>query len=44
MRGMNNKTGKELEGIKHLKQSMIDILTTPTGSRIMRRDYWFEIV
>lgn len=39
MRGMSNKTGKELEGIEHLKQSIIDILTTPIGSRIMRRNY-----
>lgn len=39
MRGMNSKTGKELEGIEHLKQSIVDILTTPINSRIMRRDY-----
>ncbi len=39
MRGMNANTGKELEGIEHLKQSIIDILTTPIGSRVMRRDY-----
>ncbi|GFQ75308.1 lysozyme family protein [Trichonephila clavata] len=47
MRGMSNKTGKELEGIEHLKQSIIDILTTPIGSRIMRRNYGsriFELV
>lgn len=47
MRGMGAKTGKELEGIEHLKQSMIDILTTPMNSRIMRRDYGsrlFELV
>lgn len=30
---------KALEGIEHLKQSIVDILTTPIGSRIMRRDY-----
>ncbi|MBD0392040.1 GPW/gp25 family protein [Wolbachia endosymbiont of Pentalonia nigronervosa] len=36
-----------LEGIEHLKQSIADILTTPIGSRIMRRDYGsrlFELV
>ncbi len=47
MRGMNASTGKELEGIEHLKQSIIDILTTPIGSRIMRREYGsrlFELV
>ncbi len=47
MRGMNASTGKELEGIEHLKQSIIDILTTPINSRVMRRDYGsrlFELV
>ncbi len=47
MRGMDVNTGKELEGIEHLKQSIIDILTTPIGSRIMRRNYGsrlFELV
>ncbi|MDG7056604.1 MAG: GPW/gp25 family protein [Wolbachia endosymbiont of Penenirmus auritus] len=39
MRGIDAKTGKALEGIEHLKQSIIDILTTPIGSRVMRRDY-----
>ncbi len=39
MRGMSASSGKELEGLEHLKQSIIDILTTPIGSRIMRRDY-----
>ncbi|WP_265031288.1 MULTISPECIES: GPW/gp25 family protein [unclassified Wolbachia] len=39
MRGMNASTGKELEGLNHLKQSIVDILTTPIGSRIMRRNY-----
>ncbi len=27
MKGMDAKTGKSLEGIEHLKQSIIDILT-----------------
>ncbi len=47
MRGMDARTGKALEGIEHLKQSIIDILTTPINSRIMRRDYGsrlFELV
>ncbi len=39
MRGMSATSGKELEGLDHLKQSIIDILTTPIGSRIMRREY-----
>ncbi|ONI58189.1 lysozyme family protein [Wolbachia pipientis wVitA] len=44
---MDAKTGKALEGIEHLKQSIIDMLTTPIGSRIMRREYGsrlFELV
>ncbi|WP_265022185.1 GPW/gp25 family protein [Wolbachia endosymbiont (group A) of Icerya purchasi] len=47
MQGMDAKTGKELEGLEHLKQSIIDILTTPIGSRVMRREYGsrlFELV
>jgi phage baseplate assembly protein W len=39
MQGMSAKTGKALSGIEHLKQSIVDILTTPLGSRVMRRDY-----
>ena len=39
MNGMNSKTGKTLSGIDHLKQSVVDILTTPKGSRVMRRSY-----
>jgi uncharacterized protein len=39
MKGMSAVTGKALEGIAHLKQSIVDILTTPMGSRIMRREY-----
>ncbi len=47
IQGMDAKTGKALEGMEHLKQSIIDILTTPINSRIMRRDYGsrlFELV
>jgi phage baseplate assembly protein W len=39
MNGTNALDGKPLSGIDHLKQSIIDILTTPLGSRVMRRDY-----
>lgn len=39
MRGTDAKTGKALTGINHLRQSIRDILTTPLGSRVMRRDY-----
>lgn len=37
--GMNALTGQKLDGLEHIRQSIRDILTTPLGSRIMRRDY-----
>jgi phage baseplate assembly protein W len=43
MLGMNRNTGKPLDGEAHLKQSIGDILTTPIGSRVMRRDYGSRI-
>lgn len=39
MIGMNAENGRALSGIDHLKQSIRDILTTPVGSRVMRRSY-----
>lgn len=39
MKGMSRATGKELADIEHLRQSVADILTTPKGSRVMRREY-----
>lgn len=36
---MNANTGAHLSGIDHLRQSITDILTTPVGSRVMRREY-----
>lgn len=39
MDGMNASTGKRLGGIDHLRQSIADILRTPKGTRVMRRDY-----
>lgn len=39
MNGMNATTGRTASGIEHLNQSIADILTTPMGSRVMRRDY-----
>lgn len=39
MIGMNATTGRAIEGLAHLRQSITDILTTPIGSRVMRRDY-----
>ncbi|MDX2109210.1 MAG: GPW/gp25 family protein [Verrucomicrobiota bacterium] len=39
MNGINAATGKRLSGYDHLAQSIRDILMTPIGSRVMRRDY-----
>ncbi|WP_295044721.1 GPW/gp25 family protein [uncultured Paracoccus sp.] len=39
MIGMDANTGKTLDGLDHLRQSIRDILTTPIGSRVMRREY-----
>ncbi|WP_045856260.1 GPW/gp25 family protein [Teredinibacter purpureus] len=37
--GMDANTGEPLSGIEHIRQSVRDILTTPIGTRVMRRDY-----
>jgi len=39
MIGIDATTGRALGGTAHLAQSIGDILTTPLGSRVMRRDY-----
>jgi len=39
MIGMDASTGRQLAGDAHLAQSCADILTTPIGTRLMRRDY-----
>lgn len=39
MNGMNAQSGRDLSGINHLRQSLRDILTTPIGTRVMRREY-----
>lgn len=43
MVGTNAEDGKALTGIEHLRQSVKDILTTPKGSRVMRRDYGSDL-
>jgi phage baseplate assembly protein W len=43
MIGMNSSTGKALTGSAHLAQSINDILSTPLGTRIMRRDYGSQL-
>ncbi|QDH33987.1 hypothetical protein E2E27_06345 [Porphyrobacter sp. YT40] len=47
MQGMAATTGKPISDEAHLAQSIGDILSTPLGSRVMRRDYGsllFELV
>lgn len=39
MSGMNAATGRALDDLDHIRQSVRDILFTPIGSRVMRRDY-----
>ena len=37
--GMDRNTGKPLDGVAHLRQSIFDILATRIGTRVMLRDY-----
>ena len=37
--GMNRATGERISDVDHISQSIGDILRTPVGSRVMRRDY-----
>lgn len=37
--GLDRLTGKRISGKEHLVQSLHDVLMTPVGSRVMRRDY-----
>jgi len=39
MKGMNRTRGTAVDGTLHLIQSIGDILSTPIGARVMRRDY-----
>ena len=43
MTGMDAVTGKPLAGADHLRQSIADILLTPIGTRIGRRDYGSDL-
>ncbi|HAF2624898.1 TPA: baseplate assembly protein [Salmonella enterica] len=36
---LDRHTGKTLTDADHIRQSIQDIITTPTGTRVMRRDY-----
>ena len=37
--GMNRETGRAITDAEHIRQSCGDILRTPVGSRVMRREY-----
>lgn len=37
--GMNQQNGKRMTELDHVRQSVRDILITPVGSRLVRRDY-----
>nr|WP_313073488.1 GPW/gp25 family protein [Melaminivora sp.] len=36
---MDRATGGRIDAMAHLRQSVADILSTPIGSRVMRREY-----
>lgn len=40
---MNRETGGTISLLDHIRQSIGDILTTPIGSRIMRREYGSQL-
>lgn len=39
VKGMSRQSGLSIDQADHILQSVRDILTTPIGSRVMRRDY-----
>lgn len=39
MTGMARTSGTVLDGLAHIRQSVADILSTPMGSRVGRREY-----
>ena len=42
-RGMSSSSGRAITEMAHIRQSVRDILSTPVGTRVMRRDYGSEI-
>ena len=42
--GVNRVTGEPLTDYYHVRQSIATILTTPIGSRVMRRDFGSELI
>ncbi len=43
MIGMSRQTARLIAGAERLAQAIDDILTTPKGSRVMRRDYGSDL-
>jgi phage baseplate assembly protein W len=43
MTGMNAMNGQFIGALAHIRQSLTDILTTPIGSRVMRRNYGSDV-
>ncbi|WP_150467408.1 GPW/gp25 family protein [Francisella sp. SYW-9] len=43
MSGLSRYTGKLIDDFESVKQSIDDILSTPKGSRVMRRDYGSDL-
>ena len=43
MLGMHAATGRAIRDLAHIRQSLANILTTPIGSRVMRRGYGSEV-
>lgn len=41
--GMNRASGRTIGDLAHIWQSIRDILTTPIGTRVMRRTYGSEV-
>lgn len=44
MQGMDRNTGKMIDGLDHLMQSVIDILSTRLNTRVMLRDYGSDVM
>ncbi len=42
--GLDMRNGRAVDGLDHLRQSVRDILITPVGSRVMRRDYGSDLM
>jgi uncharacterized protein len=43
VKGLNRHTGRAIYDLDHLRQSIVDILGTPKGTRVMRRDYGSDL-